>query len=381
MNYIVNRAPLLVVVTRRVIRQGPPKDEGIDKELSEEANYRDTIRVVRSFMGWQQIPDFVSSSSSLDDNPFVGARAQPAEKVSIKLLTDEWLCRKLEKLNLTMADGYPYRISETAGLLRDQFIKMPRSSKCYDMYTEKKDSKVLSWSPDPAKPNSSFSRVARHSLPCAAFSRSINQDTLRRWERSARKQTFMCNQTAGLSHCLTRVQDSMVGQLKTLHHEKGKGKSSERSQHAAHELDYLVTFNRSITQDMAHPMQDLSEGIFINMANLKLACCDSYLDYLRAEVKQDTLTSLCTAPLHMNPFFLNQSLAKAEEEISRNEERHSSSTSQKKPGRYHPSCFFNCQGFSPTGPEVRFAHLEANQGQATGQERAWQGFNLPAEAG
>ena len=51
----------------------------------------------------------------------------------------------------------------------------------------------------------------------------------------------MCDQAAGLSRCLTRVQDSMVAQLKTLHHEKGKGKSSERSQHAVDKLDYLVT--------------------------------------------------------------------------------------------------------------------------------------------
>ena len=159
-----------------------------------------------------------------------------------------------------MADGYPSRTSETAGLLRDQFIKTPRSSKWYDMYTEKKDfvrSKVSSGSPDPAKLNSSFSRVARHSLPSAPSSQSINQDILRRWERSAREQTFMCNQAAGLSCCLGRVQDSMVAQLKTLHHEKGKGKSSVRSQHAVDELDYLVTFIISITQAMAHTMHDL----------------------------------------------------------------------------------------------------------------------------
>ena len=41
-----------------------PKDEGFDHELSEEANYRETIRGVRSFMGWHKILDFNSSSSS-----------------------------------------------------------------------------------------------------------------------------------------------------------------------------------------------------------------------------------------------------------------------------------------------------------------------------
>ena len=62
----------------------------------------------------------------------------------------------------------------------------------------------------------------------------------------------MCNQAAGLSRRLTKVQDSLVAQLKILHLDMGKGKTPGRSQQAVDELDYLVTFNRSITQAMAH---------------------------------------------------------------------------------------------------------------------------------
>ena len=51
----------------------PTKDDELDQELSEEVNYRETMRRVRSFMGWHQIPDFDSSSSSLDDNSFAGS--------------------------------------------------------------------------------------------------------------------------------------------------------------------------------------------------------------------------------------------------------------------------------------------------------------------
>ena len=57
------------------------------------------------------------------------------------------------------------------------------------------------WSPDPAKLNHSFSRVARRNLPTAPPSRSYNQDQLRRWERAACEQTIMRNQAAGLSRC------------------------------------------------------------------------------------------------------------------------------------------------------------------------------------
>ena len=123
---------------------------------------------VRSFIGWHKIPEFSVSSS--DDNPFTGSRVQPTGKVSVKLHVDDWHCRKMEKLNLTITESYPSRNTETAGLLRDQFVKPPRSSRWYDMHTDKKDSDsstVCSWSPEPAKLNSEFSRIARRSLPAA----------------------------------------------------------------------------------------------------------------------------------------------------------------------------------------------------------------------
>ena len=197
----------------------------------------------------------------------------------------------MEKLNLTVAEGYPSRNTETAGLLRDQFVKPPTSSKWYDTHTDKKDSKL----------NSVFSRVARHSLPAAPHSRALSQDILRRWERTARELSAMCNQAAGLSRCLTRVQDAMSTQLNNKHSDKGKGKS--------------------ISQVMASTMQDLSEGIFISVANFTVARRDSYLECLHAGVKQHTLTSLRTAPVHLQSLFQDQFLIRAEKEVARSEER------------------------------------------------------------
>ena len=83
-------------------------------------------------MGWHQIPEF-DIVSSTDDNPFAGSRVKPTGKVSVKLPVDDWLCRKMGKLNLTVAEGYPSKNTQTAGLLRDQFVKIPRSSRWYDM--------------------------------------------------------------------------------------------------------------------------------------------------------------------------------------------------------------------------------------------------------
>ena len=273
--------------------QGDLPDTATDQDLSEDANYRETIRGVRSFMNWHHIPDYDNSAASMDDNPFAGSRVKTTGKVSVKLPVDEWLCKKLEKLNVTIAEGYPARNSETSGLLHDQFVKTPRSSKWYEMQAVKKGDAstqaVSHWSPEPAKLNSMFSRVARRSLPSAPASRTFSQDTLRRWEKAFREQSVMCNHAAGLSRCLTKVQDSMVTQLKSLRSDSSKGKSAERTRQAIEELEYLVTFNRSISQAMQRTMQDLSEGVFISMANLTLARRDSYLEFIRGGVKPDTL--------------------------------------------------------------------------------------------
>ena len=146
----------------------------------------------------------------------------------------------------------------------------------------------------------------------------------------------MCSQAAGLSRCLTKVQDFMVTHLKILRVDKAKGKAAERTQRAVEELEYLVTFNRSISQAMQRTMQDLSEGVFTSMANLTLARRDSYREFLRGGVKQDTLTALRTAPVHLHSLFPDSLLIKAEEEISRSEERRSSGSSHRKLGRFQP---------------------------------------------
>ena len=323
-----------------VLSIGPDREELVetDQELSAEQTYRETLRGVRSFMGWDQVPEFDSSSSAQDDNPFAGTRPQLPGKVSVKVPVDDWLCRKFEKLNITVQEGYPSRASETAGLVRDQFAKPPRTLKWYNMYTEKKDfsrSKVFSWTNQPARLNSSFPRIANRSLPSAPASRPISQDTLRKWERAARDQTYMCNQAASFSRCLTKVQDSMASHLKVLQTDKGKGKSTGKSHQAVEELDFLITFNKSITQAMARTMQDLSEGVFINVANLTLTRRDSYLDYLKAGIKQDTLNALRSAPLHMSALFPDHLISKAEEEIRHHEDKCNTGSSHKGSNRFH----------------------------------------------
>ena len=98
-----------------------------DQELSAEQSYRETLRGVRSFLAWNDIPEFDPASSGQDDHPFSGNRSSQTGKVSVKVPVDEWLCRKFEKLNITLQEGYPTHNSETAGLSKDQFIKPPKN--------------------------------------------------------------------------------------------------------------------------------------------------------------------------------------------------------------------------------------------------------------
>ena len=67
--------------------------DDLETEPTEEANYRETMRGVRSFMNWHRVPEFETVSSTADDNPFAGTHVQPTGKVSVKLPVDDWLCR------------------------------------------------------------------------------------------------------------------------------------------------------------------------------------------------------------------------------------------------------------------------------------------------
>ena len=96
-----------------------------DRAMSEDQNYRETVRGVRAFMGWSHIPDLEYSPSSRADNPWVGHRSQPVGKVSVNLPPEDWLCKKLENLNLVLIEGYPSKSAEPGGLHTDHYLRPP----------------------------------------------------------------------------------------------------------------------------------------------------------------------------------------------------------------------------------------------------------------
>ena len=111
-------------------------------EQTEDMSYRETVRSVRAFMGWHHILAFETDFSEPDksNNPWKGKNPRKPTRISVAMPPDDWLCQKLERLNLTVAEGYPSRSQDSAGLRRAQFIKVPKSQeKWYKMHLIKTD--------------------------------------------------------------------------------------------------------------------------------------------------------------------------------------------------------------------------------------------------
>ena len=162
---------------------------------------------------------------------------------------DDWLCQKLERLNLTVAEGYPSRSQDSAGLRRDQFIKVPKSQeKWYKMHLLKSDGphrpgrSVFNWRNTEAKVNSHFPRITRASAypSTGPPSRPIAQESLRRWERAAREDSYIINHAAGFSRCSTELQEKMSQNITLLSSRLGKGKCSKDVSNALNDLRDLM---------------------------------------------------------------------------------------------------------------------------------------------
>ena len=98
----------------QVSDEGEISSDTLDRpEQTEDMNYRETVRSIRSFMGWNHIPTFESDLSEPDksNNPWKGKLPK---------------FQKLEKLNTVVAEGYPSRSQDSAGLKKDQFVKVPK---------------------------------------------------------------------------------------------------------------------------------------------------------------------------------------------------------------------------------------------------------------
>ena len=89
--------------------------------------------------------------------------------MSVQVPTEDWLCRKLSKLNLTLVEGYHSRSSEARGLLKDQFLRPAKSqAKWYGLFSDQKvDPSAVSDASKPIQSDSSH-ESAKPESPCLA---------------------------------------------------------------------------------------------------------------------------------------------------------------------------------------------------------------------
>ena len=92
--------------------EGQLSDSTETPEQTEDMSYRETVR---SFMGWHHIPTFESDFSEPDksNNPWKGNQPRKPTRISVAMPPDDWLCQKLERLNLTVTEGYPSRAQDS----------------------------------------------------------------------------------------------------------------------------------------------------------------------------------------------------------------------------------------------------------------------------
>ena len=299
-------------------------------EQTEDMSYRETVCSIRSYMGWHHIPAFETDYSEPDksNNPWKGKNPRKPTRISVAMPSDDWLCQKLERLKLTVAEGYPSRSQDSAGLERDQFIKVPKSQeKWYKMHLLKSGGphrpgrSVFNWRNTEAKVNSQFPRITRASAypSTGPPSRPVAQESLRRWERAAKEDSYIINHAAGFSRCSTELQDKMSQNIALLCSRLNKGKAPKDVTNALNDLRDLMAFHQQVSVAMGTSLQDLADSLFVHMSNLILLRRDSYLDFVKPGVKQDTMNLLRNAPMFGYGLFLDAAIMTAEQDIQKHE--------------------------------------------------------------
>ena len=277
----------------------------------------------------------MSQISPISKNP-----RRPA-RISVDMPPDDWLCQKLERLNTIVAEGYPSRAQDSAGLKRDQFIKVPKSqARWYQMYTIKQDGphrpgkKLFSWHNTEAKLNSQFSRITKASAYPAAGppSRPIPQEYLGRWEKCARENSYIINSAAGFNRCTSELQEKMSGNVAMLYSCINKGKAPKEVTHDLNDLKDLMAFHQNVSVAMGTmafhqnvsvamgtALQHLADSLFVQLSNLVLIRRAAYLEHVKPGIKQDTWLHLRNAPMFGYGLFPDVVIATAEQDIIKHE--------------------------------------------------------------
>ena len=256
--------------------------------------------------------------------PFSFLACKPVGKISLKMPVDDWLCKKFQAMNLRLSTGLPGSANDPGPMGRDQFFRHNTGvSRWYDMHCPESlpsdSSKVSFWSSLVAKNNSQMSRIIRPAvMQKPPSSRTISQETLKRWERAARNDTYVCNQVSGFARCQSQVLGDLDEKLAAI---RALPEVPKEVMKALDGLDSLLGFNKRVTASIQRSIKDLTESSFTGLANILLLRREAYLEHAKLGVKPETIAQLRVSPLHLSTLFDDDSVSKAEKEVSEYEAR------------------------------------------------------------
>ena len=162
--------------------------------------------------------------------------------------------------------------------------------------------------------NGVFSRIARQ----AGLSLTLPHNPKRTYVngRSQQERLLLCVTRPPVSTDACSKCSKTCSPNQRLLRSESKGKGSSKVSTATSELQHLMDFNSSITQEVAKTMEHLTDFVFVFMGNLTLARRDSYLTHVKTGIKPDTLAALRTAPLQAGTLFPDSMLKHAEDDIA-----------------------------------------------------------------
>ena len=98
-----------------------------------------------------------------------------------------------------------------------------------------------------------------------------------------------------------------------------KGKAPKEVSNALNDLRDLMAFHQRVSVAMGTSLQHLADSLFVHMSNLILLRQDSYLDFVKPGVKQDTMNLLRNAPMFGYGLFPDAAIMTAEQDIQKHE--------------------------------------------------------------
>ena len=152
-----------------------------------------------------------------------------------------------------------------------------------------------------------------------------------------------------------------------------KGKTPKEVSNALTDLRDLMAFHQRVSVAMGTSLQHIADSLFVHMANLVLIHRDSYLDFVKTGVKQDTMNLLRNAPLFGYGLFPDAAIMTAEQDITKYE---ASSVAQGPgPGASQHTAWKGPHRYKPYDRKDRKHASSSDQTAPQQQQQPWRQFS------